>query len=778
MLKQGGFLMSNRLPEKLTALRKHFSYSLADVAEKVQVPVQEYMNWENGNKICHIEQLQKLAAFYSVPIRTLLDNTKEVELPELEETYSTVDIPFKDSINNGTAKEPDYRDKTVVEIEQEPQFEQTTVTPIVEDDNIEHTRLISTGELEQTLVQQIVEDEPEVKKPKKKVVSTSKPTKTSPKISPKVLMAIGGALLLLLLGFLGINWLRNRGGLVSNNLSKVNRVALADRYTVYIDDSGNLVTSGEVPSLSDFTNIVQVSTSGSGLLGLKKDGSVVCTGAGTACEVNDWKNITMVAAGTRHSVGLTNKGTVECVGTDRACSVKDWENIEAVYAGNEVTIGKTNEDKLLIAGKVSSQTSLETLENVEDVTIGENQIVVLFKDGTVLCYGIEGNVVSNTGSWTNITKAVSGRNFAVGLNNNKKVVVATTNDTLKKDTEEWSDISYIAARGDTIVAIKNGKIIGVGDNTYGQYGKEEEVEPSASPDAKLSKVTNIRFTPTKAGLTIQWDAVPNANYYEITVNTSPITSIKAAKNSASIGSNQLTDGATYTFTFTPHANDSSKYEAGETVRMDYKYEASLLQLGKPENVSAKQNGNQLTVSWNKVENADYYNVAIESLVQAVDGTNLTLDASSMENGKTYNIFVTAMSRNTSKYAESDAGTTSFTYEAPVVVQPLKVPTINDFGNTETNDLEINFTAVEHADHYEVIFNGQTYTTTTPTYVVSTVGLVYNRTYPVTVRAIPSDTKTYAPSEDTKNYDHRAPEPTPTPVPDPTATPEPTPDGGN
>ena len=101
--------MSNRLPEKLATLRKHFSYSLADVAEKVGAPVQDYMKWENGNKLCSIEYLKKLADFYQIPIRDLLDNTKEVVLPELEETYSTVDIPFKESINSGNTKEPSYQ---------------------------------------------------------------------------------------------------------------------------------------------------------------------------------------------------------------------------------------------------------------------------------------------------------------------------------------------------------------------------------------------------------------------------------------------------------------------------------------------------------------------------------------------------------------------------------------------------------------------------------------------------------------------------------------------
>ena len=67
--------MTNRLPEKLTALRKHFGYSQGDMAEKLVVPVAEYMNWENGNTICRIDQLRQLARIYRVPIEDLADNT-------------------------------------------------------------------------------------------------------------------------------------------------------------------------------------------------------------------------------------------------------------------------------------------------------------------------------------------------------------------------------------------------------------------------------------------------------------------------------------------------------------------------------------------------------------------------------------------------------------------------------------------------------------------------------------------------------------------------------
>ena len=66
--------MNNRLPEKLTAVRKHFGYAQADVASKLNVSVAEYMSWENGAMICRIEQLRKLSQLYSIPLVDFLDN--------------------------------------------------------------------------------------------------------------------------------------------------------------------------------------------------------------------------------------------------------------------------------------------------------------------------------------------------------------------------------------------------------------------------------------------------------------------------------------------------------------------------------------------------------------------------------------------------------------------------------------------------------------------------------------------------------------------------------
>ncbi|NCB32755.1 MAG: XRE family transcriptional regulator, partial [Erysipelotrichia bacterium] len=86
--------MSNRLPEKLKLLRNHCNYAQGDVSKKLGVAVEEYMDWENGNKLCTVSKLKEIAAIYKIPVEQLIDNTKEVDLPRLDTQDDSVQIPF------------------------------------------------------------------------------------------------------------------------------------------------------------------------------------------------------------------------------------------------------------------------------------------------------------------------------------------------------------------------------------------------------------------------------------------------------------------------------------------------------------------------------------------------------------------------------------------------------------------------------------------------------------------------------------------------------------
>lgn len=87
--------MKNLLPEKLTALRKNLQLSQGDLAQRLDVPVSEYMNWENGNTICNnVPQLKEMVDIFGVSVQDLADNTKTLTLPRTDTHQDSVQIPF------------------------------------------------------------------------------------------------------------------------------------------------------------------------------------------------------------------------------------------------------------------------------------------------------------------------------------------------------------------------------------------------------------------------------------------------------------------------------------------------------------------------------------------------------------------------------------------------------------------------------------------------------------------------------------------------------------
>ena len=78
-------------------------------------------------------------------------------------------------------------------------------------------------------------------------------------------------LLLAAAGIFGIIKMRNRtpaGPDEINKLGSVNRLALTDTCSLYIDDDGRLNTMGTVPPLDDYDGVVQISAFDGHLLGL------------------------------------------------------------------------------------------------------------------------------------------------------------------------------------------------------------------------------------------------------------------------------------------------------------------------------------------------------------------------------------------------------------------------------------------------------------------------------------------------------------------------------
>lgn len=753
--------MTNKLPEKLSALRRYFSFAQLDVASKIGVPVSEYMKWENGNSVCSIEVLRRIAKLYDVDVQDLFINDRELKMPDVELPYASVEIPFVEQTkveeeNENLMQAQDDYDAYDDDIE--------TTKEIGTEEDLGKTRVIGTDTLQATTIMKI-QDEPKASSSNKNT-SKNKSKKTDPK---KLGIIIGSAVVVVALVIFLVTRLFGGSSESSLSVSSEKRVVSADTYSAYITNKGKLVTSGSTPTLSDFEDIVQIDTDGSTLFALKKNGTVLSTSS-LPSEVSKWKNITSIAMSETHYVGVKESGEVVCSGSDSACKVDDWKDISKVYAGDDFTIGITTGGRIEASGNLDIKDTLTGLSGIKNVSIGDNEIAVLFTSGKVNTYSLTGGTSTNTSAWSNISAVAVGKDYVVGLTDKETVVVATTDDDLTKETSKWAGIKYIAANGNTIIAVNSSdQIIGAGDNTYNQYTNLSDVTPTPTTTSTtlpaLSSVQNIKFNVSSTGVTINWDTVLNASYYEVSVNTSPTEiKIKSASNSASVGVDKLKDGQTYKVTIVAYPKDTEQYSASTATSIDYVYSALVKKLSAPTNVKYTLSGKTFTFTWDAVENATSYTFAIGTWEQETTSTTITVDASSMTNGASETAYLSAKSSD-SKYSESDATSIKFTYTAPAT--PLATPTITSKNvNIESGDLTITWTKDAYASNYSITVGDKQFTSDSGTLVIKADQLSNNTEYRIVITANPKDTNNYSASTYEENYKY---EYTTVVTPEPTST---------
>lgn len=680
--------MTNRLPEKLTALRKHYGFSQGDLADRLGVSVMEYMNWENGNKICSIQTLIKLAEIFKVTADELADNRKELNMPELGSDDS-VDIPFinPDFSENSESSSAAEQTQAVTTLAEETQA-QKAASPAAEEDDNSKTRVLDTQGFQRTVSNEIVDELPDAESfpdpaPRRDPGKDKKKRKTT-------LIAVFVVTAALLLAA-AVILLSDKRGVTENTLSDMNRLAAGDRFSLYISDDGKLNVTGSFGAAARFTDVVQVSAYDSRVLGLKKDGKVVSGEEKSA--VGSWKGITMIAAGRTHYVGLKNDGTVVCTGSEAACRVNDWKDITQVYAGNTITVGIDKEGTAHISGEAGEA---EGTKDVVSAAVGSDELLLVKKDGKVLSFPISGIAPSDVSEWENITAAAAGSRTAAGLTKDGKVVSSSSDEAVQAMIGQWTDIRYIAVNNGTIVAADgSGVVHGAGKND-GQYtdGIDPTPDTEKEPDEALASVSGVTFSVTTANVVIRWNKVSEADFYEVTVNTDPETKVsKIASNSTSIPTDVLNDGQEYTVTITAFPTDKKKYKPSEPTSVKYTYSMKTIQLNAPGNIRQESSADgKWIISWDSVSHADFYYVSFDGGDETqIRDTKIELIPTEMgiQNGSTHNISVRAGSDD-SKYTGSEAGRASLKYEFEIpkfkVTLIFKLADGTEVGTPETYDM--------------------------------------------------------------------------------------------
>lgn len=209
-----------------------------------------------------------------------------------------------------------------------------------------------------------------------------------------------------------------------------------------------------------------------------------------------WRNITAIAAGEYHVAGLKRDGTVISTGAARnfinrgQCETGKWSDITEIIAANFFTVGLKSNGSIVTCGDAiqnKNDLSSEYLTGVFKNIIGQavlpklvefkrifasvDDVFGLNKDGTVDAI----NTYSACKDWRGIIDVSSSRNtqHVVGLRSDQTVVAYGKNKYGECDVGHWTNIVAVAVGGGhygafTVGLRADGTVVAVGSNQHGQ----------------------------------------------------------------------------------------------------------------------------------------------------------------------------------------------------------------------------------------------------------------------------------------------------------------------
>lgn len=201
-----------------------------------------------------------------------------------------------------------------------------------------------------------------------------------------------------------------------------------------------------------------------------------------------------ISAGIRNSIAITNEHTVYTKGEINSSQYKatTWADIVSIDSYGAFIIGLDKNGQARVAGEYyDGELSLDDRwETLTDVAAGQQFVVGLRKDRTVVATGHNGNRQCEVDDWKDVIAIDAGWSFAVALTKDKELLFAGKYNNQKQDFEnkrdEWKNVVNIAAsgggkgdscrgKGHTVGLCKDGTVVAVGDNDDGQcdvYTKE------------------------------------------------------------------------------------------------------------------------------------------------------------------------------------------------------------------------------------------------------------------------------------------------------------------
>ena len=233
----------------------------------------------------------------------------------------------------------------------------------------------------------------------------------------------------------------------------------------------------------DWKDITSLVTGYEFIAGLRSDGTVVADYTDSSFgpgefDVSAWKDIKEIAASGALLIGLKIDGTVVCTGTafnDTEDVLSGWKDLVDISAAGEFVVGVRKNGRMVFAGEVfyneALYSSLRGVSRAEAVACSAGASILAFaEDGTLLNDGRRYRDVSSSGwlstgiredgsvyfwgidawelqpemtLWRDIKQVCPGDVGAIGLQNDGRLVLTSTELELYGEAAAWTEIERI-----------------------------------------------------------------------------------------------------------------------------------------------------------------------------------------------------------------------------------------------------------------------------------------------------------------------------------------------
>lgn len=189
--------------------------------------------------------------------------------------------------------------------------------------------------------------------------------------------------------------------------------------------------------------------------------------------VAGWKRLVQVAISDDHLVALDHTGQAYAIGSNngRQCEIDGQQYITYIAAGLDCTAAVTVDGRIHVYGLLSDaiRQGLSEETNAWKVSVGDNHVLVLRRDGTVAAFGGNESGECDVRDWKNIKAVSAGHGYSVGVTTDGRVRFTGDDSYSQSTVTDWSHITAIAAGTGHIVGIKDdGSVVAIGRNTQGE----------------------------------------------------------------------------------------------------------------------------------------------------------------------------------------------------------------------------------------------------------------------------------------------------------------------